>query len=104
MDEGQRHERHFLIMIALMLLFFGVSIMFEVANANGWTATPLDGAIPKQVFHDFFIVALVVFQQASKAMQWRTAPKEPGPQGPRGPLGPRLVERLAQAESTEEDK
>lgn len=98
MEESERQERHFIIMVGLMLLFYTVAQVIDLSNANGWTEAKLDPTLARNVFHDFFIVALVVFQQVPK-MLGRIADaalgrgKDPEPE-PKGPLGPRLVRRL----------
>ena len=102
MEESERQERHFLIMVGLMLLFYLVAQLIDVSNANRWTQDKLDPSMARTVFHDFFIAALLVFQQVPK-MLGRIADaalgrgKQPDPE-PKGPLGPRLVERLKEAE------
>lgn len=69
MDPDDRQERHFGLMVKLMLLFFFVSQVYAVSNAYKLTPAPLDPTMANQVFHDFFIVALVVFQQVPKFLR-----------------------------------
>ena len=55
-------EKHFLLMVGLMLLFFFMSIGADALVAFGVVNSRIGGEMPSQAFMAFFGIALGIFR------------------------------------------